>query len=245
MFLTRFIKSLPRRILVVLVILGSVAYVLLSQPPHSVCSAQMEAFKSHEKHFLYDLKKVFPDKKSEKDSKEQVSSLLVSKEGDSFEQDDEKDKSSIDFNSLQKVKGFLGVSRFRCQRSQNVGSCYAFFADLQKLLGRVKLVDRQCQEPLYQDPEVEKHLSESIFLLARLAWGDALPNSVHKRVGWLDVASIDIFCRLRSAYVKHYPAASWERLIRKAHKEFPEAHSMDLKDALPRMLFSQNCPTRF
>lgn len=49
----RFLNMLPKNVLAVLAIGGGILFIVLSQPPHSVCDSQMEAIKKSQERFLY------------------------------------------------------------------------------------------------------------------------------------------------------------------------------------------------
>lgn len=62
MSLDQFIKSLSKTTLAFLAIAGGTIFIILSDPPHTLCDAQMDVFKANQIGFLY----VNPKNKSEK-----------------------------------------------------------------------------------------------------------------------------------------------------------------------------------
>ena len=60
-------------------------------------------------------------------------------------------------------------------------------------------------------PEIHKALWDAVELLLRLAWGEKPPEMRNAIFGWLDVADLTLFCKLKTRISSIYATKAGSR----------------------------------
>lgn len=194
------LSQLPKGLLAFLVIFGGILLIILSDPPRSVCDAQIEVFKNTQQSFLYK----DPESKIEKTTR--------------FEQ-------LFDY----------------CKATNSPGGCLELFQLTKRMLDDLNSVPSECRSTVASLSEVKKAISYISELLVRLAWGETPPGTYSQKFGWLDVADISLFCRLKDRHVEYFGQNSWNTLREKLLKELPGANGLSRAQAWDFSILSENC----
>jgi hypothetical protein len=190
----------PKNVLAFLLIAGGILFIVLSQPPHSVCDSQMEVVNRNQLHFL------FKDPKSK---------------------------------AIKTTK--YETLRDHCKLTNNPGGCYELFQELKTMVYDLRTLSSECSAAISGTSEYKRALWDSAEMMVRLAWGEKPPSSYSSKLGWLEVADVSLFCRMRELLVAFYGDSAWESFRERLMKDLPGARELNRNQVWELSLFSENC----
>ena len=197
----RFLTLLPKNILAAVAILGGIFVIILIQPPHGVCDAQIEVIKKAQRSFLW------------------------------------REKPNSEILKTTKYEYLRG----RCKGSNDPGGCYELFRGVKLLLQDMDSLSEACGSTAGSVTEVKKALWETTELLVRLAWGEKPPASYNAKFGWLDVADVTLFCKLKARVSGVFGEPAWTAFRERMMRELPEATTLTRNQIWELSLLSENC----
>ena len=131
--------------------------------------------------------------------------------------------------------------RDRCKQTNDPGGCYELFQNVRKLLEDLNTFTTECSSAPDSIAEVKSALWETAELMVRLSWGDKPPAAFNSKLGWLDVADVALFCRLKARLQLSMGESSWNALREKLMLELPGASNLTRNQVWELILFSENC----
>ncbi len=223
----KFLSQFSKSTLAVVSIVGGILFIVLSQPPVSVCDTQMQFIQTSQKLLLYKdtAKKGVRAKHICYRKVDPLISLGKS------ENRAEEEYACSKFESL----------RDRCKKTNDPGGCYELFNNVKVLLTDLDTLTRECPSAAGSVPEVQKAMWDTMNLLVRLAWGEKPPSAYHAKFGWLDTADISLFCKLKARIQNTYGESSWNKYRDKMMKELPGANNLARNEVWDLSIFSENC----
>jgi hypothetical protein len=156
------------------------------------------------------------------------------------------------FKTKKNLTQFAQIENFKnlCREGNSQGSCENYYDALKKITTGLKAVEDKCQPKLMENYEnLIKVISNAIQIMALNAWGDASPEGVGERMGWLSEPDIYTFCRLKTQLIRLSSDDEFKLLRAKTYAEFPDSWpaSVPLDQRLelprPRVLKSDSNPT--
>ena len=133
------------------------------------------------------------------------------------------------------------AQRDRCKMTNDPGGCYELFQGVRKLAEDLNTFTVECSAAPASIPEVKTALWETAELMVRLAWGDKPPLTFSSKLGWLDVADVSLFCRLKARLTLVFGEESWNALREKLMVDLPGAKALTRNQVWELILFSENC----
>jgi len=197
----QFFSTLPKSVLAFLALTGGILFIVIGDPPKTVCDAQMDLFKKDQQTFLYEDPKSKAEKKTTK------------------------------FERLFE----------HCKATNAPGGCFELFQLTKRMLDGLNSVPASCRGEVAGSAEVKKALSLMTELMIRLAWGSDSPGTFAQKFGWLDIADISLYCRLKAAYSDFLGVPAWEGLREKLLKGLPKADQYPRSHVWDHSLLSENC----
>lgn len=145
-----------------------------------------------------------------------------------------------------KEKKILTRSRFvtyidRCRYQNSAGGCYDFLTTLRLLQKQLQGQSQECVQKIGRIKEIEQSLWNGLNLMARIAWGERAPASYMDRNGWLSVADISLFCRVKRQALRIFGQDDWEKYQEGLFRDLPGIAELPRKEAWSRMLISIKC----
>lgn len=131
--------------------------------------------------------------------------------------------------------------RGRCKATNDPGGCYELFRGIKMLLQDMDVLSEACGPAAGSVGEIKKALWETTELLVRLAWGEKPPASYNAKFGWLDVADITLYCKLKARVGAVFGEPAWTAFRERMMKELPQATSLTRNQIWDLSLFSENC----
>ena len=131
--------------------------------------------------------------------------------------------------------------RDRCKGSNDPGGCYELFHGVRVLLEDMNSLGQVCGPKAGDLNEIRKALWDTIELLLRLAWGEKPPTLASMKFGWLDVADVTLFCKLKTRITTTYGDDQWVAFRERMMGELPGAKAMTRNQIWEMSLFSENC----
>ncbi len=199
MSLDNFIAKFPPGLVAFVVITLGIVFIILNDPPKTVCDAEEDVFKNNHRHFLA------PNSKSTR-----------------------------------------GLSKFDeqkelCKQGNGPGGCYEFFTQVRSLITSIEGVSRDCREQIADIDLVKNAFWQTATLFVHLAWGAKPPENVYEKIGWLDYADINLFCRLQSKIQDIYGLTQWQEFQETMFAQLPGANTLPREKAWNLMLLSVRC----
>ncbi len=130
---------------------------------------------------------------------------------------------------------------FRCKDSQSSGGCLEFFLKLKPFMSDFEVVSGQCRKSMYRQKKVKQVFTQSLTLMALLAWGSEPPSSPQQKYSWLDQADIALFCKLKKLSRMSLSESSWNQQQEKILQQLPGASSLSRQQLWKRSLLSTSC----
>ncbi len=190
-------------------ILGTL-FIVLSDPPRTICDAQLENFKETKKSFLFD-------------------------EG----------------TGEQKKKAKLRVLKDLCLKTNTIGGCLEYFHGLRKILLEIEGVYPECRRQLLEiktqpdeiisSHQVEGYLWKGVELLVMMGWGEAPPEGLGDKYGWLEAYDMNLYCKMRDKLIFNSGKEKWKSFKLKALTLLPGTEGMPRREILQRSILSDNC----
>lgn len=118
------------------------------------------------------------------------------------------------------------IEQFRdaCRQGNSMGACENYYEALKKITDASRWIQPQCDYKLIEEyPNLVKVLSNGIQIMALNAWGDKPPGGVSERLGWVGLAHIYTFCRMKSQLERMTSKEDFRALRVKTYMEFPDA----------------------
>ncbi len=191
---------IPKNLLAFLAIAGGIAFIIISQPPHSLCDSQLVVIQNAQRRFLF------------KDpTKKQVTSTKYER------------------------------LRDQCKATNNPGGCYEFFQELKVMLHDLGTLTNECWSAVGDIAEYKRALWEPIELLIRLGWGESPPISYSSKYGWLEIADLSLFCKLKTQITRFYGETEFVNFRERIMRDLPGANALDRNKIWELSLFSENC----
>lgn len=131
-----------------------------------------------------------------------------------------------------------------CKGTNSPGGCLELFQLTKRMLDDLSAVPSECRSTVASLSEVRKAIFYMSELLVRLAWGEKPPQTYSQKFGWLDVADVSLFCRLKERLSDYFGQSSWNNLREKLLKELPGANGISRAQAWDLSILSENC-TRY
>ena len=131
--------------------------------------------------------------------------------------------------------------RDRCKASNDPGGCYELFRGVNVLLEDMNALSQACGPAAGSTNEIHRALWETVELLLRLAWGEKPPDLRTAKFGWLDVADVTLFCKLKTRISSVYGDEQWVAFREKMMTELPGAKALTRNQIWDLSLFSENC----
>jgi len=201
--MNQFLASVPKNILAFVAIAAGIVFIILSQPPASVCDQQIEVIKTAQTNFLYK-DEFFPKSKVIKTTKYEY-------------------------------------LRDRCKQTNDPGGCYELFQEMKILLHDLNTLTSACASAAGSLAPVRRALWETLDLMVRLAWGEKPPESYSTKLGWLDSADVNLYCKLKDKAQLIFGESQWDRFREKLMVELPGAKELPRNQVWDLSLFSENC----
>jgi hypothetical protein len=92
------------------------------------------------------------------------------------------------------------------------GACFEYFQILHKMVTDLRNVSPQCGETFLVIPELKRALTESLTLMATVAWGEEPPEKGSSYTGKLETPDLALFCALEDNYRQFASPEDWEAL---------------------------------
>lgn len=223
----KFLAQFSKNTLAVVAIGGGILFIIISQPPVSVCDTQLEFIKTSQRLFLYKdtAKKGLRPKNI---CYRKVDPLISLKRKDKME---EEPFSCSLFESL----------RDKCRKTNDPGGCYELFSGIKLLLTDLDTLTRECSAAAGSVPELRLALKDTLDLMVRLAWGTKPPSAYHAKFSWLDSADVSLYCKLKARYQNTYGDVVWNKYRDDMMKELPGANELPRNQVWDMSIFSENC----
>lgn len=199
--MNQFINSIPKGLLAFLVLFGGILFIVLGDPPKTVCDAQLEVFNKTQSGFLN------PDPKSKAEQK------------------------TTKFDRLFE----------HCKVTNSAGGCLELFHLTQRMLEDLAAVPLECRDKVASLASVKKVILYMSELMVRLAWTEKPPGTYAQKFGWMDVAEVSLYCRLKARQNEYFGKASWDELREKLLKGLPGAETMSRNQVWDLSILSENC----
>lgn len=120
-----------------------------------------------------------------------------------------------------KIPPLILKAQESCQLGNSPGSCFEYFAILQKMAKSIQNYSSECKSEFASIPEVKKAMKEGITLMAMMAWGSHPPEPGPLRFGWFQDSELALFCRLKDVYSQSFGDESWSELRVGIYKLLP------------------------
>ena len=220
----KFLSLFPKNVLAFLLIAGGILFIVLSQPPHSVCDSQMAVVDKNQARFLFrdpKMKKVNPA-----EVKKAIELCHESKDPDSCY--------DIYLTRYERLTEF-------CKATNTPGGCYELFTELKRLVRDLATLSSECSTAIGGTSEYKTALMGSVELMVRLGWGENPPSSYSAKLGWLEASDLSLFCRLHERITALYGESTWESFREKMMLALPGAKDLARNQVWDLSLFSENC----
>lgn len=199
--LDRWLATLSRGTIALVAISAGIIFIILADPPHSLCHTQIDFFKNQQKGFL------FPDAK------------------------DPQAKRQASFANLMEY----------CKRGNGPGACYELFAKLRIMVVDVATIPSECRSAANSLSELQQALWGPMEFMARTAWGSTPPSTALEKLGWLDVADVNLHCALKDQILRLFGQEDWDAFRERLFRELPGAKDLPRKVAWEKLLLSEDC----
>lgn len=128
-----------------------------------------------------------------------------------------------------------------CKITNSPGGCLELFQLTKRMLDDLNAVPSECRSTVASQTEVRRAILYASELLVRLAWGERPPQTYSQKFGWLDVADVSLFCRLKDRQTDYFGQNSWNNLREKLLKELPGVNTISRSQAWDLSILSENC----
>ncbi len=128
-----------------------------------------------------------------------------------------------------------------CKREPTPGGCSEFFEKIKKMTEDIENLPRSCAENAAATAEIQRGLWLSIDLMVRLAWGEKPPLTYAQRNGWLDMADVALFCRLKRQATDIFGVERWNEFRNSILGQLPGATPIGFEQAWQRSILSTTC----
>lgn len=99
-----------------------------------------------------------------------------------------------------------------CKRGNGPGGCFELFRALRKMLREMRAFPESCQGDLAEIEEVRRALTEPMYLMIQIAWGDEPPEGPEQRYRWLEKGDIALFCDLKRNFIALYGPEEFDKI---------------------------------
>ena len=199
MSLDNFIAKFPKGLVATVVIGLGILFIILNDPPKTICDAEEEVFRKNHRSFLA------PNPRS--------------------------NSGKSDFDEKKAL----------CLNSNSPGGCYEFFTQVRELMGSIEGTSIECRNQIANISAVQNAFWQTASLFVEIAWGSRPPETVYEKVGWLDYADINLFCRLQSKIQEIYGIESWQKFQETMFQKLPEIQTLPREKSWNLMLLSVRC----
>lgn len=199
MSLDNFIAKFPKGIVATVLIAAGIFFIIVNDPPKTICDAEEEVFRSQHRNFLA------PNPRS------------------------------------TSGKTVFDEQKSNCLNSNSPGGCYEFFTQVRSLISSIEGTSIECRSQIANLPPVKNAFWQTATLFVELAWGSKPPETVYEKIGWLDYADINLFCRLQSKIQDVYGVESWQKFQETMFQQLPEIQTLPREKSWNLMLLSVRC----
>ena len=200
--LDRFLQNLSKTVLATGAIALGIAFIVLSDPPHTLCDTQIDNLKKTQNTFLY--KKSF---------------------------------SSADGFNISKMEYFSDY----CKKTNTSGGCYELFMLLKTLMVDLSSISSECNGAVADEGIIKSVVWKNLELMTKLAWGHKPPEGTFEKLGWLNSADMNLFCKLKRLSFKYYGRSEWNAFREKIFKKLPGSDSLNRNRIWELSILSLNC----
>lgn len=142
--------------------------------------------------------------------------------------------------ATEKTTKFERLSQ-HCRRTNAPGGCFELFQLTKRMLDDLNAVPLECRSDVAGSKVVRDAVSFMTELMVRLAWGEDSPGTYAQKFGWLDVADISLYCRLKSVYQNYFGEPKWVALREKLLKGLPGAEKYPRGHIWDHSILSEDC----
>ncbi len=138
----------------------------------------------------------------------------------------------------QKRPALYGRYLESCRAGNSPGACYELFGLLRRVVRDLDAAPIQCLPEMAKVESLGSTLSESIELMALLAWGSQPPEAGLQKLGWLETSDLALFCSLKRKSIQIFGEAAFDTLRLSSQAKLP-GEAVVIRDGL-----CVNCETR-
>lgn len=128
-----------------------------------------------------------------------------------------------------------------CNESKTMGGCTEFNDVVRDALRDIHTASPECTMRLISNEVVKKFVTESLVLMVRVAWGEAVPELGPTVYGWMTYSEFGLFCNLKFNLQKVMLDEEWEAFVRGVVGKLPGVKQITFREAFERSLFSVRC----
>ncbi len=129
----------------------------------------------------------------------------------------------------------------KCKEHTEPGGCVQLFELIRKLEDSLAQVGVQCRPALSKDKLTLMWISSSMEIFARAAWGSKAPANRNARYGWLDLAQVGRFCKLKASMIEISGDDAWSGFVNQILGDLPGAADLGRDESWARSLLSDPC----
>lgn len=128
-----------------------------------------------------------------------------------------------------------------CRDRGGPGGCLTSLEVIDKIDFRLNELGKQCQAELIDDSKTRSLLLTSMELFVKSAWGSKPPANLRAKLGWLQAAQVEQFCKLRKHLQSIYGEKTWLEFVERMIKDLPGAASLDRDTVWNMSVLSEPC----
>ena len=128
-----------------------------------------------------------------------------------------------------------------CRHGNGPGACFDLFDALKRMAEDIENIPRSCAGTAAAIPELKYAVFAPLKLMVQAAWGDAPPQSIAQKNGWLDASDIALYCRLKEHAIGLFGADAWAKFRIEVLKGLRGASLLGAEPVWQRSLLSTPC----
>ena len=147
-------------------------------------------------------------------------------------------------DKIHKVPSMTRLLR-TCRKTTSPGSCYEYFAYLDRLLKNFKLVSAECLTGLSQFKEVKTHLFNGMNTMVQLAWRERVLSGEVNKFNWLSPSDMSLLCSIKSKVTLLYSAETLKIFEQSILANLPNSQKLSLTSLKKFSILSESCSQYF
>lgn len=108
-----------------------------------------------------------------------------------------------------------------CREGATAGSCHELFVLMKKTVRDLEAAPLECSTEFAEVEELKRAVSDSIEILAIVAWGAEPPPAGSSHYSWLEPPDLALFCQLKRNFLKIYGEEAFEELRSRVNSVLP------------------------